>query len=133
MNKINTTWIIDDDTTYRFAIQLVLKRAEITDNMAFFHHGKAALDVLNELIRENGVLPDLILLDINMPVLDGWQFLDAFKKISPGLDHEIRIYMVSSSIDEEDYKRVKEIDAVTDLIIKPISVKDIQKILAAFQ
>ena len=132
MNKISTTWIIDDDDTYRYAIQFFLKRAEITESMEFFHHGKAALDSLVELIGRNEKLPDLILLDINMPVLDGWQFLDEFEKLRPALNQEIKIYMVSSSIDEDDFSRVKKIDSVTGLIVKPITKNDIQKIASAF-
>ena len=132
MNKINSTWIIDDDEIYRFAIKLILKRAGITEKTLFFHNGKAAIDYFTENLQNPDQLPDLILLDLNMPVLDGWQFLDAYELLKPQISKNIIIYLVSSTIDEQDYSRAKAISCVTELIVKPLTLKDIQRIMEAF-
>lgn len=133
MNKIGVIWVIDDDEIYRFAIRLILKRANITELSEFFNNGKVALDRLSGQVAQGGQLPDLILLDLNMPVLDGWQFLDAYKKLKLDLVKPITIYLVSSSIDEEDKNNAKSNDDVSGLIVKPISIKAIQNILSEFQ
>ncbi|KAA6439835.1 response regulator [Dyadobacter flavalbus] len=132
MNKISTTWVIDDDEIYRFAIKLIMKRADITEKTLFFHNGKMAIDFFTVNLQNPNELPDLILLDLNMPVLDGWQFLDAYEKLKPQISKNITIYLVSSTIDEQDYNRAKSISCVKELIVKPLTTKDIQRILAAF-
>lgn len=132
MNKISSTWVIDDDEIYRFAIKLIMKRADITEKTLFFHNGKVAIDYFTENLHNPDELPDLILLDLNMPVLDGWQFLDAYELLKPQISKNITIYLVSSTIDEQDYNRAKTISCVKELIVKPLTIKDIHKILATF-
>jgi CheY-like chemotaxis protein len=132
MNKISTTWVVDDDEIYRFAIKIIMKRANISEKTLFFHNGKMAIDFFIENLHKPDELPDLILLDLNMPVLDGWQFLDAYEKLEPQISKSIAIYLVSSTIDEQDYNRAKSISCVTELIVKPLTIADINRILAAF-
>ena len=69
---------------------------------------------------ESNLLPDVIFLDINMPVMNGWQFLEQFKEVQPSFNKEIVIYSVSSSFDDRDINRSKEYTEVTDYIIKPV-------------
>lgn len=66
------------------------------------------------------LLPDVIFLDINMPIMNGWQFLDEFKKMQNSIDKNITIYLVSSSFDDRDISRSKDYAEVTDYIIKPV-------------
>ncbi|MEQ8534886.1 MAG: response regulator, partial [Imperialibacter sp.] len=81
-------------------------------------------------ITSSDELPDVILLDINMPVMDGWQFLDEFVKIKPLIKKKITIYMVSSSIDEADLERAKTYEEVSDFIVKPVKAEDLEKMLS---
>ena len=85
-----------------------------------FYNGKEAIDFLINPENQNQ-LPDIIFLDINMPVMDGWGFMESFVKIKPQLGKKITIYMVSSSINQDDINRAKGISDVTDYVIKPIS------------
>jgi CheY-like chemotaxis protein len=83
------------------------------------------------LILENATedrLPDIIFLDINMPVMDGWEFLNEFIKIKNNFEKKITLYVVSSSIDPRDLERAKSINLVTDYLIKPIELKKFEKI-----
>ncbi|PLB17916.1 MAG: Two-component response regulator [Flavobacteriaceae bacterium FS1-H7996/R] len=66
-------------------------------------------------------LPDVILLDLNMPVMDGWEFLEEFISLKPKLEKKIPIYIVSSSNDPADIMKAKSISEVTDFIIKPVT------------
>ena len=74
-------------------------------------------------------LPDVIFLDINMPIMDGFQFMEEYVKIKPELNKKITIYMVSSSVDAVDIERAKSISDISDYIIKPIEPKQLKKIM----
>jgi CheY-like chemotaxis protein len=70
-------------------------------------------------------LPDVILLDLNMPILDGWQFLDEFVKLP--IKKEIAIFIVTSSIDPSDIEMVKKYDIVKSYIMKPITAQKLEE------
>ena len=130
MNKINTLWVVDDDEIYRFAIKIIINRAAIAENTFYYNNGQVAIDAFSENLASPDQLPDLILLDLNMPVLDGWQFLDALCKILPTLNKKVHIFLVSSSNDEEDFERAKTWKEVADFIVKPLTTQALHAILA---
>nr|WP_321222116.1 response regulator [uncultured Psychroserpens sp.] len=86
-----------------------------------------AINNLKPIMLAGENLPDIILLDINMPIMDGWQFLDEFVKIE---SHKlITIYIVSSSIDPQDIKRAKKYQNISNYIVKPITIKKLKTIM----
>jgi len=129
MNKIDTLCVIDDDDIYTFTIRKIIKIADVTHNTIFFENGKVALDYFNERKHDAALLPELILLDLNMPVLDGWQFLDKFIELKPSLQKQITVYIVSSSIDESDYSRAASIAQVSDFLVKPVTVNQLKELV----
>ena len=78
-NPLQLICIIDDDPIYTFAVQKLLKMNNFSSHQIVFKNGKEALEGLTTLQNKNDQLPDVILLDINMPIMDGWEFLDAYK------------------------------------------------------
>ncbi len=90
--------------------------------------GKEAFDGLLASVEQGKPLPNLILLDINMPIWDGWQFLDALKPY-PQL-REIRVYLVSSSQSDYDLNKAKDYDLASRYIYKPLDAEKIAKVLA---
>ncbi|WP_158827080.1 response regulator [Mucilaginibacter lacusdianchii] len=129
MSKIDILCVIDDDEIYTFTIKRIIKAADVTENTLFFENGQAALEFFTENKNNPSLLPELILLDLNMPILDGWQFLDRFIKMVPHLEKKITVYIVSSSIDEADYKRAEAIEQVSDFMVKPISVQQLKDLV----
>ncbi len=132
MKQINTTCIIDDDEIYIFAVKRLIQKGDFCDNILIFKNGKDAIKELKNLILNDVNIPELILLDINMPIMDGWQFLEEFIKIKP--KKEIVIYVVSSSINPTDMERAKSYKNVSNYIVKPISrdaLFEIKKTFAA--
>lgn len=114
-----TTYIIDDDKLSIKLMSMLISKNNFCEEIVSFHNPQTALDELKNNSANPSKLPDVILLDLNMPVLDGWQFLDEFTLIS--FAKKIIVFMVSSSIDPSDLEMVKNYPIVKDYIIKPLS------------
>ncbi|SEI37395.1 Response regulator receiver domain-containing protein [Dyadobacter koreensis] len=128
MNKLNTVCVIDDDLIYSIAIKHIINRSEISTDTQFFKNGQPALEYFKQNLTNIASLPDVILLDLNMPILDGWQFLDKYEPLVNQISKTIPVYIVSSSVDEEEYKKAKTFQTVKDFIVKPITVERLQQI-----
>lgn len=123
--------LIDDDKVYQFTAKMILEATGLTSSIKTFFNGKEAIDFL--LIPENqqvGILPDVIFLDINMPVMNGWNFLQAFEEMKHILPKNIIVYVVSSSVDESDIQKSKSFKTVTDYVIKPINKEKYRQLLS---
>jgi len=128
--KVELACIIDDDKIYVNLVKKIIEIKKLSENLLIFKNGMEALDHF-KLILENATeerLPDIIFLDINMPVMDGWEFLNEFIKIKNNFEKKITLYVVSSSIDPRDLERAKSFNLVTDYLIKPIELKRFEKI-----
>lgn len=121
------TYIIDDDAIFVFVFKKILKKAEVFKEVVNVQNGLEAINVLKTIYDKKQKLPDLIFLDLNMPVLDGWQFLDELEDL-PFKD-ELKIYIISSTIDNAEIERAKSYNCVKSFISKPISSADLTKII----
>jgi CheY-like chemotaxis protein len=126
--SINKVCIIDDDEIYTSVVRKIIFRSGLAADAIFFPNGQDAIDFFQANFTLPETLPDMILLDINMPVLDGWQFLDIFTEINPHDAKKIPIFIVSSSIDEKDYLKAKSYREVVDYIVKPVNIDSLKKI-----
>lgn len=124
---LKTVALVDDDPIYTNAFKNLLVSWQIANPFLFFTNGKDALDFM--LIKEASGLPDILLLDLNMPKMNGWQFLENYLKIELQIAKKISIYLVSSSIWEDDLLRAKRNLLVTDFISKPIFKDKLLQIL----
>lgn len=129
--RIDIACLVDDDPVYIFATKKVMTMANFCNSFLVFNNGREALDSLIAIMQSGAKMPDVILLDVNMPVMDGWQFMDEFIKVKP-LQKTI-IYIVTSSIDPEDIQRAKSYSEVSDYIVKPVTEKTLHNILSDFQ
>lgn len=131
MKKINLACIIDDDPIYIFGIKKMIEVVDFCSDFIVFNNGKEAIDGLNKLYADTGKVPDIILLDLNMPILDGWQFLEDF--VGFPSEKKIIIYVVSSSINQCDIDKAMSFGSVKNYIYKPIRKQDLQEILEDYQ
>lgn len=132
MNRIETTWIIDDDPIQIFVATKNLKTLGFSLNIKALKSGQDALEELSHFATSKDVdFPDVIFLDINMPQMDGWQFLEEFEALS--LDKEIDIYLVTSSIDPEDSRRAETYKSVNGFLVKPLRREKLQEILDNYE
>ena len=121
--------IIDDNPTDRFVHRKLLEIHKIADNIIEFESGKAALQHLKAVETESE-LPDVILLDIMMPEMDGFDFLVHFANLKDRFDKVPDIYMLSSTDDEKDIQRVRNNPLVRKMLRKPFSPDSFKKLLS---
>lgn len=113
--------LVDDDKIFQFTASKTIKALSLTEKILQFENGEEALKYLVENASNEDTLPDYIFLDINMPYVDGWMFLQDFTNLSESLVKKISIFMVSSSIDPRDIQRARSIPEVKEYITKPVS------------
>jgi CheY-like chemotaxis protein len=118
-------WIIDDDAIYQIIVNKIIQRSEMFSASSSFKNGKDAIDELHNALKNNEPLPDIILLDINMPIMDGWEFMEEMGMIKPKFPKKIVVYIVSSSIAVEDKNKSKSYCNILGYLSKPITVNDL--------
>lgn len=127
--KARMIYLIDDDDVYQYTFVKALGEYVNPDEVKVFTDGEEALAFIQANIQVPDVLPNVIFLDINMPLMDGWDFMDCFTSLKAELPVETRIYMVSSSIDTADVERAKSLQHVADYLIKPIDLDHLERII----
>jgi CheY-like chemotaxis protein len=120
MTRFTLTYVIDDDEIFVFVLRKLLQKTEHFDEVINIANGLEAIENLVHQYDHNQTFPDLIFLDLNMPVLDGWQFLDEVEKL-PFKD-SLRIYIISSSIDATEVEKSKEYSTVKSFVSKPVTL-----------
>ncbi len=121
-------WVVDDDAIYQIIVNKIIQRSEIFSAISSFKNGKDAIDTLQNSLDNNELLPDLILLDINMPVMDGWEFMEEMGFLKSQINKQINIYIVSSSIAIEDKNKSKTYPDILGYLSKPITTDDLRMI-----
>ena len=131
LHNLNSILLIDDDNTTNYLHKKIISKSEINIPIKVANNGKEGIDeliALNEILKVKEELV-LIFLDVNMPVMDGWTFLDYFNEIESKLNYTTQLFMVSSSINLDDKNRALKNDNVIDYLPKPLNVTIIKSIL----
>jgi CheY-like chemotaxis protein len=121
MGAIKLIAIVDDDEVHQFTLKKQIEFSGLSDEIIVFSDGEEVFKHFESNLNNPERIPDVIFLDINMPIMDGWDFVSEFKRLKSSLTKEVSIFMVSSSIREEDIRRAKGILEISDYIVKPIS------------
>ncbi len=131
MNKLKSICVIDDDKVYTFGIKKLLKTVSPHHILETYENGKQAIDGIKQMLDKEMELPDLILLDIDMPEMNGWDFLSEFDKIRDKADKKIQVFVISSRVNTKNQElyRVEWDEKVSDFIKKPVDASELSKIL----
>lgn len=134
MRKLSGILLIDDDDTTNFLNQRLLDRMEVTDHIRTFVNGKQAFDYLYNVSNNNYETesseyfkPELIFLDINMPVMDGFEMLDLYERLDPEFRKQIVMVVLTTSTHPQDTANSKKYNA--EYIIKPLTADKVNELL----
>lgn len=132
MNKLSSVLLVDDDEATNFINKLLIQKSDLTEELVITRNGHEAVAFLEKRKVENvtnpGAMPKLILLDINMPVMDGFEFLEAFKTLDLPQKKEIVIAVLTTSLNPKDLEKVKSF-GITDFLNKPLSKTTLQNLV----
>ena len=118
--------LVDDDEINNFISIKLIKKALLTTEIIACLNGKYAIDQLVDIQRKDpSKLPDYILLDINMPIMNGWEFLDEYKRLNIDPSGKTKIFIISSSVFSNDINKARSYPLVKDFISKPLNVDKI--------
>ncbi|MEN7549659.1 response regulator [Rapidithrix thailandica] len=128
---MDTLAVVDDNEVVHFIIDEIVKKYQLAKRLLPFLDGESAIEFFKTACEEQEALPDLLLLDINLPGLDGWDFLEEFAKIQSNLKKELTIYMLSSSINEQDMEKAAYNPFVSGYVTKPVTAEKLKNLLEA--
>lgn len=126
---MKSIFLIDDDPIFVYLTRRIIASINCPCQIHEFTDGELAISYLSQIGDQMGLLPDVIFLDLSMPVMDGWEFLREFTDLKPKLKKDIALFIVSSSISPQEVERSKGYRAVTDFLIKPVEKRKIVEIM----
>lgn len=126
--KIRRVLLIDDSKNDNFFHNRVLRKHDFAEEVVIKDKAADALAYLSTMIQGQYPQPDLILLDINMPGMDGWEFIESYRELSEAQQGKIVLLMLSVSLNPSDSDRAKLEPLINGFVNKPISAKSLEKI-----
>lgn len=124
--KLNCILLVDDDDDDNYFHQIIINEMNIVNKIDVVKNGLEALEYLE---KENQSPPDIIFLDINMPKMNGWEFLDQYKHLSAEQKSMVLIVILTTSANPDDLKKAKELEVVTGYTTKPLTEELLKEIL----
>lgn len=125
--------LVEDDETVNFYNEFLLNELNAAEEIVIKTNGKDALEFLTNRISGGASLPDLIFLDINMPVMNGFEFLEAYEKqFGDNQQAKALIVMLTTSLHPTDLERAKNFESVSDYVYKPLMEEKLEEILTRY-
>ena len=121
MTPKTKVFLIDDDNIFVMLTNKIIAGSGTDTEVTVFNDGKSAIDFIENNMNNTELLPDIILLDLNMPVMDGWGFMDEFAILLPFLRKIPTVNILSSSMAPHDLQRMSGIPYIDDYIVKPLT------------
>jgi CheY-like chemotaxis protein len=126
MKKLKCILLVDDNDADNNYHRIVIEEMEIVEHIEIAMNG---FDALKYLRDGNHAPPELIFLDINMPAMNGWEFLEEYKELDESRKARMTIIMLTTSNNPEDRKRAERINEITAFTVKPLTDEALRKIL----
>jgi CheY-like chemotaxis protein len=124
-NGLETIVLVDDDAATNYINTLIIKNAEIEAEIHVMQTAEKALhSIATDEVKPKGGT-GMILLDINMPIMNGWEFMEEFEKLSDEQKSKYIVVMLSSSLNHEDIARAKENKNIAAFLHKPLEPKEL--------
>ncbi len=130
MRKYTNVLVIEDDYTCVFLIKLLLRESDLVESIAVAANGEEALTYMHLLKTNGSPYPEVIFLDINMPIMDGFTFLEACKENGCLEGKASKVIILTSSASQSDMSKASQL-GITDYLLKPVSEAAILSSLGA--
>ena len=127
-----TCFLIDDDQIFQFITDSTLKRINPNISIEKYYDGEQGINSIKERLDTPETLPDIVMLDINMPFMNGWDFLKEYHMINHKIQKNIHIYMLTSSDDPDDIEKAKKISELSGYLIKPVTEVELEVLIRGF-
>ena len=128
--KLQQILLIDDSHSDNFIHERRIRNMNVTEKVVTKYNGREAIDYLNTALSEDIYpAPDLIFLDINMPVMDGWKFLEEYEQLPDEKKARIVLAMLTTSTADQDKERAEKFHQLSKFITKPLTEQDLRVIL----
>ena len=122
---------IDDDPIDHFLMKHILRGKNYFDTTTYTIYGSLVLDYIEEHKSEPEKLPDMIFVDLNMPLFSGWDFLKRMEQMRHEISKDIPVFVISSSLRPDDKATSSKYSFVQDFISKPVNSQEIKRIVSA--
>ena len=127
MTTLKSILLVDDNEIDTFFHRSVLEKMGVVEHIAEAYDGQEALDYLQEA-QQKDQMPEIIFLDINMPIMDGWEFLEKFKQA--GYDNKsVVVMMLTTSLNPDDAERAARMQELSGFITKPLKEEEMEQIV----
>ncbi|MBM1107898.1 response regulator [Aurantibacter crassamenti] len=126
---LKTVLLVDDDEATNFIHNMVIKQMNCTENIVIKENGIEALEYLTTSLEGKFPQPDLIFLDINMPAMDGWEFLEEYKKLDKNQLAQTVIVMLTTSLNPDDKDKAGQVNGISGFMSKPLTSELVEKVL----
>jgi two-component system chemotaxis response regulator CheY len=121
--------LVDDDPIFSLLMNRVIANSGLNTDVTSFDNGQSAMQYIEQNLDNETVLPEFIFLDINMPIMDGWSFLEEIQAILPFMKKIPGIYILSSSISPFEVERAHKIPCVKDYLVKPLMKRQLTELI----
>ena len=127
--KLNSILLVDDDEATNFLHKIVLEEANIAEKIIIALNGEEALAIIRENAQNNIPQPDMIFLDINMPKMNGWEFVEEYQKIENTKNIKLLIIMLTVSLNPDDRKKANKLHSINGFLNKPLTIDVLEEIM----
>ncbi len=127
--KVNRVLLVDDDEDANFIQEKIIRKNDFAETIDKVCNGVEALEYLNDCIKGKHALPEIIFLDLNMPRMDGWSFIDKYNLLDEKVRKKIELIILTSSINPDDAERAKQTPEVKGYKTKFLNSEQLNEIL----
>lgn len=129
---LNLVMLIDDNDTDNFISKRIIELSQFAKSIEIKNSGRSALEYLDQYKDEPNLLPDLIFLDINMPIVDGFMFLYELETFPETVQKKCKVVILSSSDNKKDIDKIVSNDHVIKFITKPLTDQALRELKALY-
>jgi len=126
--KFNCVLLVDDDEATNYINQYIINEADFAEHVKVVGNGQKALDYLKSNNDDEYLRPNLIFLDMNMPVMNGWEFLEQYKQLEEELQSERVVVMLTTSLNPDDKANAERTESINHFMNKPLTVEMLREL-----